>query len=74
MNLADDLQRWLAVGFIAPEVLRQVREELQHVVAAIDTGASIAPITAISLPQREARHESLQPEDNELTFDDEIPF
>src|SRR5713226_2344668 len=39
MNLADDLQKWLAHGSIDPEVLTQVREELREIAKALDTGA-----------------------------------
>ena len=46
MNLADDLQKWLAHGSIDPEVLPQVREELREIAAALDTGAPIDPIPA----------------------------
>lgn len=74
MNLADDLQRWLAHGSVAPEVLRQVREELQQVVAALDNGASISPMPAIPLPPRAVRRDFSQRDDTELAFDDKIPF
>lgn len=43
MNLADDLQQWLAHGSIDPEVLPQVREELREVATALDTGPLACP-------------------------------
>ena len=55
VNLADDLQQWLAHGSIDPEVLPQVREELREIAKALDTGAPISPIPAILLPPRPAR-------------------
>jgi len=72
MNLADDLQKWLAHGSIDPEVLSQVREELAAIMAALDTRAPISPIPAIPLPPRPrlSRRDSA-----DRTFDDdEIPF
>lgn len=50
MNLADDLQQWLAHGSIDPEVLPQVREELREIAKALDTGAPISPMPALPLP------------------------
>ena len=46
MNLADDLQKWLAQGRVS-EVLPQVIVELREIAEALDTGAPISPITAI---------------------------
>jgi hypothetical protein len=74
VNLADDLQAWLAHGSVASEVLQQVREELQEIVAALGTGRSIAPMPAIPLPPRPARRDLSQRDDAEPTFDEEIPF
>jgi len=74
MNLADDLQQWLAHGSIDPEVLPQVREELAAIMAALDTRAPISPIPAIPLPPRPARPPSLRRGRQDRTFDDEIPF
>ena len=41
MNLTDDLQKWLAQGAVAPDVLPQVIEELQRISGALNTGAPI---------------------------------
>jgi len=75
MNLADDLQKWVAHGSIDPEVLPQVREELRAIAKALDTGAPILPIPAIPLPPRPAHPRVSRRADRERTFeDDEIPF
>jgi hypothetical protein len=58
VNLADDLQQWLARGTIGPELLPQVREELQEIVKALDTGESISPIPAIPPRPRPMRPDS----------------
>jgi len=73
MNLADDLQKWLAHGTVAPEVLRQVSTEFREIAQALDTGAPISPIPTIPLPPR-ARRAFSQRAYEEPTFDDEIPF
>ena len=75
MNLADDLQKWLAHGSIDPEVLPQVREELAAIMAALGTRAPISPIPAIPLPPRPARPHFSRRGSLDRTFDDdEIPF
>jgi len=75
MNLADDLQQWLAHGSIDPEVLPQVREELAEIMAALDTRAPISPIPPIPLPPRQARpHFSRRGSLDRTVDDDEIPF
>jgi len=75
MNLADDLQKWLAHGSIDPEVLPQVREELAAIMAALDTRAPISAIPAIPLPPRPARSHFSRRGSLDRTFDDdEIPF
>jgi len=75
MNLADDLQKWLAHGSIDPEVLPQVREELAAIMAALDTRAPISPIPAIPLPRRPAHPHLSRRGSLDRTFDDdEIPF
>jgi hypothetical protein len=75
MNLADDLQKWLAHGSIDPEVLPQVREELREIAKALDTGAPISPIPAIPLPPRPTHRDLSRRGDQERAFDDdEIPF
>jgi hypothetical protein len=74
-NLADDLQKWLAHGSIDPEVLPQVREELQAIAKALDTGESISPIPAIPPPPRPRRGGLSRRRNEERVFDDEeIPF
>ena len=42
VNLADDLQEWLARGSIDPEVLPQVREELRQIAKARHRSADLA--------------------------------
>ena len=75
VNLADDLQQWLAHGSINPEVLPQVREELWEIAKALDTGAPISPVPAIPVPPRPPHHAVSRRGDQERTFDDdEIPF
>lgn len=74
MNLADDLQKWLAQGAVAPEVLPQVSEELREIAEALDTGAPISPIPAIPLPPCPTRPAFSRRGDQERMFDDEIPF
>ena len=55
VNLADDLQQWLAHGSIDPGVLPQVREELGEIAKALDAGAPISPVPAIPVPSRSRR-------------------
>lgn len=75
LNLADDLQQWLAQGSIDPEVLSQVHEELSAIAKALDTGAPISPMPAIPGPPRQTRCGLSRWDDQERTFDDdEIPF
>ena len=75
VNLADDLQQWLAHGSINPEVLPQVREELWEIAKALDTGAPISPVPAIPVPPRPPHHAVSRRGDQQRTFDDdEIPF
>jgi hypothetical protein len=75
VNLADDLQQWLVHGSIEPEVLPQVREELREIANALDTGASISPISAIPVPPPPTGRESSRRGEQERAFDDdEIPF
>jgi hypothetical protein len=72
VNLADDLQQWLAHGSIDPEVLPQVREELGEIAKALDAGAPISPLPAIPVPSRSRRRVLSRRGDQERT--DEIPF
>lgn len=74
MNLADDLQTWLAQGTLAPEVLPQVIAELREIAEALETGAPISPIPAIPPSPRPPRHALSRQGDRERTSDDEIPF
>lgn len=75
VNLANDLQQWLAHGAIDPEVLPQVREELQEIVKALDTGESISPIPAIPPPPPPRRRGLSRRRNEEHAFDEEeIPF
>jgi hypothetical protein len=75
LNLADDLQQWLAHGTIDPEVLPQVREELQEIAKALDTGEPVSPIPAIPVPPRPTRRDLSRRCDQKRAFDDEeIPF
>ena len=75
MNLADDLQKWLAHGSIDPEMLPQVHEELREIAKALDTGAPISPIPALLLPPRPARPPFSRRGRQERPFDDdEVPF
>jgi len=75
VNLADDLQQWLARGSIDPEVLPQVREELREIAKALDTGAPISPIPAIPLPPRPTRRDLSRRGNQARAFDDEeVPF
>ena len=75
VNLADDLQQWLAHGSIDPEVLPQVREELREIATALDTGAPISPMTSIPVPPQATRRGLSRRRDQERPFDDdEIPF
>lgn len=72
MNLADDLQKWLAHGTVTPEVLRQVSEELRDVAKALDSGALISPIPEIPLPPRRTRTASGQ--ERTVDGEEDIPF
>jgi len=75
VNLADDLQKWLAHGSVDPEVLPQVREELAAIMAALDTRAPICPIPTIPLPPQPTRRDLSRRGDQRGAFDDEeIPF
>jgi hypothetical protein len=74
VNLADDLQKWLAHGTFDPEVLPQVIEELREIAGALETGAPISAIPEIPVPPRPTRRAFSRRRDREQTFDDEIPF
>ena len=74
LNLADDLEAWLAQRTVAPEVLPQVVQELREIAEALETGAPIWPIPTIPQSPRPARHALSRRGDRELNSDDEIPF
>jgi len=74
MNLADDLQAWLAQGVVPPEVLAQVPRELREIAEGLETGAPVSPMPAIPGPPRPPRHASSRQGDRECKSDDEIPF
>lgn len=69
VNLADDLQRWLQHGTIAPDVLARVREELREIADALDTGASVPEIPEI--PRPPGRRPSAPRPGRERAFDDD---
>ena len=72
MNLADHLQTWVAQGTVPPDLLPQVIAALREIAKALETGAPILPIPAISPhPPHHALSEQI---DREPTPDDEIPF
>jgi hypothetical protein len=71
MNLADDLQKWLAQGTVAPEVLPQVSDELREIVRALDIGEPISAIPALPLPPGPSRPAFSRRGDLEPTFDDD---
>ena len=75
MNLADDLQKWLAHGTFDPEVLPQVSEELRAIAQALDTGAPISAIPEIPVPPRPRRRAFSRRDNQDAPFDDDgIPF
>jgi hypothetical protein len=74
VNLADDLEKWLAHDTVDREIIAQISGELREIAQALDTGAPISPLPAIPLPPRpghrvHSRHDRVQPH-----LDDEIPF
>jgi hypothetical protein len=75
VNLADDLQRWLVHGSFDPELLPEIREELQAIATALETGDPISPVPAIPLPPQQRRRGLSRQGGQERAFDDEdIPF
>ena len=73
VNLADDLQKWIAEGTVPQEVLSEVSDDLRDAAVALDTGATVSAIPSISLPpQRHAT--SSRRHSPESLMDDEIPF
>ena len=74
MNLADDLNAWLAQGMVAPEVLPQVILELRQIAEALETGAPVSPTPAIPQSPHPTRRALSQRGNWEPRSDDEIPF
>jgi hypothetical protein len=76
LNLADDLQRWLVDGKIAPEVLAQVCREFREIADALEAGAFIPQMPEIPVPPAPPSARSGLCDRSEHTFDgdDEIPF
>jgi hypothetical protein len=74
VNLAEDLQQWLAYGSIDPRVTAQLRDELRAIAEALDTGAPIPPFSAIPAPPRPANRRSSRQGGRIAMLDDEIPF
>jgi hypothetical protein len=74
MNLADDLQAWLAQGVVPPEMLAQVPRELREIAEALESGAPESAMPAIPGPPRPPRHASSRQGDRERKSDEEIPF
>ncbi len=74
-NLADDLQKWLVHGKIAPEVPAQVCREFREIADALEAGASIPQMPEIPVPPAPRSMRSGVCYGSEHTFDDdEIPF
>ena len=74
-NLSEDLQRWLAHGKIAPEVLSQVRREFREIANALEAGTLIPQMPQIPVPPAPRSTRSgvcNRPE--HTSDDDEIPF
>ena len=75
VNLADDLQQWVVHGSIDPTLLPEIREELQAIATALETGDWISPVPAIPLPPQQRRRDVSRQGGQERAFDDEdIPF
>ena len=74
MNLADDLQAWVAQGVVPPEVLAQVPRELREIADALETRAPVPPMPAIPRPPHPPRRASSRQGNRERQSDDEIPF
>lgn len=74
INLADDLEAWLAHGTVAPEVVPQVIQELREIADALETGEPVPAFPAIPHSPRPVRHDSSRRGDRECPPDDEIPF
>lgn len=75
-NLADDLQRWLVHGKIAPEVLAQICREFREIADAVEAGTVIPQMPEIPVLPAPRSTRSGGCDRPEQTFDneDEIPF
>lgn len=75
LNFADALHRWVVHGSIDAGLLPEIREELQAIATALETGDPITPVPAIPLPPQQ-RHAGVSRQGtHERAFDDEdIPF
>jgi len=76
LNLADDLQRWLVHGKIAPGVLAQVCREFREIADALEAGTFIPQMPEIPIPPapRSARSGLCDRSEHTFDGDDEIPF
>jgi hypothetical protein len=74
INLADDLQKWLAHGMVDREILSAISGELREIAQALEQGAPISPVPEIPLPPLPTRRAVSRRGDPEADFDDEIPF
>jgi hypothetical protein len=75
-NLADDLQRWLVYGKIAPEVLARVSREFREIADALEAGTFIPQMPELPVPPapRSARSGVCDRSEHTFDGDDEIPF
>jgi hypothetical protein len=76
LNLAEDLQRWLVQGKIAPEVLARVCREFREIANALEAGTFIPEMPEIPVPPapRSARSGLGDRPEHPFDGDDEIPF
>ena len=75
-NLANDLQRWLAHGKIAPEIPARVCRELREIADALEAGKIIPQMPEIPVPPapRSARSGLCNQSEHRFDDDDEVPF
>jgi hypothetical protein len=71
-NLADDLHKWRAHGFIDRDVMQRISAELREIAGAIDTGALVAEVPDIPLPPRRPGPVNSRRKSRELTWDDDV--
>ena len=76
VNLADDLERWLVHGKVAPEVLAQLRREFRKIADALEAGTLIPEMSEIPDPPAPPSVPSGRRDRSQHTFDgdDDIPF